>query len=156
MAQRSGSVISNIRISNHDILCPEIPSTDTVHAILGFEPYELLRQYKSLSRSTTIIVSTRMIRFARSGFRYPSLPKILGLLRKLSGEVVVMDVSRMTGQEIMPPRMNMMMLGCFFAKTNFLSFDLLMRTIKQSIYGTEDNLKDVIKGYEFVPRNSRT
>lgn len=156
MAQRYGSVISDIRISNHDILCPEIPSTDTVHAILGFEPYELLRQYKYLSRSTMILVNTRMIRFTGSGFRYPSLSKILDLLRRLSDEVVVIDVSRMARQETIPLRMNMIMLGCFFGKTDFLSLDVLMQTIKQSIYGTEDNLKAVRKGYEFILRNARS
>lgn len=148
MAQRSASIMSDIRISNRPIFCSEIPSGSVVHTILGFEPYEVLRVYRNISKRTTVILNTEKIPFTSRGFQYPSLSKILRIIKKLSSDVVELNASETSQQEGIQPRMNMIVLGFFTAKKGLFTLDTILKVVRESEHGTPENIKAIRKGYD--------
>lgn len=61
MAQRGGSVVSHVRISDSEIYSPLIPHGQA-DAIIGFEPGEALRCYPYLKKDGVIIISRKAVK----------------------------------------------------------------------------------------------
>ena len=72
MAQRGGSVISYVRISDSSIHSPLIPKGE-VDVLIAYEPLEALRYLDYLNEKSALIVNNNPIRTAN----YPELGEIL-------------------------------------------------------------------------------
>jgi indolepyruvate ferredoxin oxidoreductase beta subunit len=112
MAQRGGSVVSNIRIGS-ELHAPLIPEGEC-DIIVALEPSEALRNIKYLSESSLVILNTRkIIPFTVSINRsvYPELEIIIKKLNKVADTVITIDASQIAEEAGSPVSTNVAMLG---------------------------------------------
>jgi len=115
MAQRGGSVFSNIRLGGgaYAPLTPEGKGD----IIVALEPSEALRNISYLSRSGLVVLNTRRVIpftvfLGRS--RYPAMEEILAKLNEVTDRVVTLDAARMAGEAGSLQAANVVMLGALF------------------------------------------
>lgn len=115
MAQRGGSVFSNIRLGSgaYAPLTPE----GKCDVLIAVEPSEALRNIQYLSKSSLVVVNSRRIMpftvfLGQSG--YPSLEEILAKLNKVSERVVTLDATQLAGKAGSLQSVNVVMLGALF------------------------------------------
>ena len=115
MAQRGGSVFSNIRIGS-EVYAPLIPE-GRCDILIALEPSEAMRNIVYLSESSLVILNTRQVVpftvfLGKSG--YPSLDEIVGKLTKVSGRVIPLDAAQIAEEAGNPLSTNVVMLGALF------------------------------------------
>ncbi len=112
MAQRGGSVVAHLRISDQPIHSDLIPE-GTAEMILGMEPVESLRYLSYLRPGGTVLTSADPVVNIPD---YPGLPDILAKLRSLSGAVIV-DAESLAREAGLPKATNVVVVG---AASHFL------------------------------------
>jgi indolepyruvate ferredoxin oxidoreductase beta subunit len=115
MAQRGGSVVSNIRIGS-ELHAPLIPEGEC-DIIVALEPSEALRNIKYLSESSLAILNTRkIIPFTVSIDRsvYPELEIVIRKLNKVTNNVITIDASQIAEEAGSLLATNVVMLGALF------------------------------------------
>ncbi len=115
MAQRGGSVFSNIRIGS-EVYAPLI-SEGRCDILIAVEPSEAMRNIVYLSESSLVILNTRKVVpftvfLGKSG--YPSLDEIVRKLTKVSGRVIPLDAAQIAEEAGNPLSTNVVMLGALF------------------------------------------
>lgn len=115
MAQRGGSVFSNLRLGGggYAPLTPE----GRGDILLALEPSEALRNIQYLSRSSIVILNTNRILpptvfLGKSG--YPDIEEILDNLRSVSKKVVALDAAKLAREAGNIRTANVVMLGALF------------------------------------------
>ena len=115
MAQRGGSVFSNIRLGSgaYAPLTPE----GKCDVLIGLEPSEAIRNIHYLSKSSLVVVNSRKVTpftvfLGQSG--YPSLEEILDKLNKVSDRVVTLDATQLAEKAGSLQSANVVMLGALF------------------------------------------
>lgn len=113
-AQRGGSVLSHVRLGS-EVSSSLVPQ-GRCHIILGLEPGEALdTAAKFLLKDGLVIVNTVPILPARvkaGELTYPSLERILGLLKELTQNVIDLDATTLARKKAGSERaMNMVMTG---------------------------------------------
>ena len=112
MAQRGGSVVSNIRIGN-EIYAPLIPE-GRCNLMAAMEPSEALRNINFLAKSSLIVLNTKKIipyTIYNGESKYPSLEVILEKLSKVVKKVVIIDADQLALKAGSRQTANLVMLG---------------------------------------------
>ncbi len=115
MAQRGGSVFSNIRLGG-EAYAPMTPEGEC-DVLIAVEPSEALRNISYLSKSSIVVLNSRKVIpftvfLGRSG--YPELEEILTKLNQVSRRVVMLDAARIAEEAGSLQSTNVVMLGALF------------------------------------------
>ncbi len=115
MAQRGGSVVSNIRIGSefHAPLVPE----GRCDIMVVLEPSEALRKIKYLSGSSLVILNTRRIipfTVFIDKSTYPELEIVIKKLNEVADNVIAIDASQIAEESGSLLSTNIAMLGALF------------------------------------------
>ncbi len=115
MAQRGGTVLSNVRFG--DVYSPLIMERAS-DVLIGFEPIEALRYAKFVKPEGHILVNTFPIpspSFVLSKMNYPDISEILSSLKEYCSNVVQIDATKIALELKMPIIQNIVMLGVLSA-----------------------------------------
>lgn len=156
MAQRGGSVFSNIRLGSTAI-APMTPE-GKCDALIAVEPSEALRNIHYLARNSVVVLNTTEVMpftvyLGKSG--YPSHEAILVKLKEVTDRVIPLDASKIAKEAGSLQAANVVMMGALFG-TGLLP--ITIETAKAVIEArfparaAETNLKAFDMGYEYVQK----
>lgn len=116
MAQREGSVFSNLRLGGSSSLAPMTPE-GKCDVLLAVEPSEALRNIQYLGGNSVAVVNTvKVIPYTvflgKSG--YPGIERILEKLKEITPRVFTLDASVIARQAGSQQAVNVVMLGALF------------------------------------------
>jgi indolepyruvate ferredoxin oxidoreductase, beta subunit len=120
MAQRGGAVVSNVRIGEGVLASTVLEGQADV--LLGFEPLETVRNLKSASEKTLVIMNTQRIpptELAAKKTEYPSVEEVLAKIRLFTGEVIVIEAAELARKAGSRLTQNSVLLGALAAAKNF-------------------------------------
>jgi indolepyruvate ferredoxin oxidoreductase beta subunit len=157
MAQRGGSVFSNLRLGS-GIYAPLTPE-GKCDVMVAVEPSEALRNIQYLSKSSIVVLNTREVKpftvfLGSSG--YPTLEEILDKLNKASERVIALDATHLAREAGNLQTTNVVMLGALFG-TGLMPIKVV--TAKEVVKARvpakaiDVNLKAFDLGYEEVQKN---
>jgi len=157
MAQRGGSVFSNLRLGS-GLYAPLTPE-GKCDVMVAVEPSEALRNIQYLSRSSMVVLNTREVKpftvfLGSSG--YPALEEILDKLNKASERVIALDAARLAREAGNLQATNVVMLGALFG-TGLMP--IKVETAREMVQARvpakaiDVNLKAFDLGYEEVQKN---
>ncbi len=158
MAQRGGSVMSNIRIGE-DAFAPLTPETKC-DVLLAVEPSEVLHYLGYLNKDSLIIINTRKVvpyTVALGQSKYPDLDTIMDRVNATGVKAIQLDATKMASEAGDLRTANVVMLGALLgsgrvpikvetakaiigerfpakvAEMNYKAFDLGYELIKSSL-----------------------
>jgi indolepyruvate ferredoxin oxidoreductase beta subunit len=108
-SQRSGSVMSHLRISRESQYSPSIPN-GRADIILGMEPVETLRILQQFGNSDVIAITNSRLVYA-VGMEYPSLDKVAEAIKGLSARLWLIDATDEAAKLGDPVFANMILIG---------------------------------------------
>ena len=158
MAQRGGSVFSNIRIGDN-LYAPLTPQ-GKCDILIAVEPSEALRYIKDLSpHSLVIINTTRVLPFTVSIGRssYPELDAIISELKKLTNKVITLDATKIAEEAGNLLTTNTVMLGALFGSGRLpVKLDTMKELIRKRVpaKAIDANIKAFDLGYNYVLEQS--
>jgi indolepyruvate ferredoxin oxidoreductase beta subunit len=154
MAQRGGSVFSNIRLGG-DALAPMTPE-GRCDIIIAVEPSEALRNIQYLAKNGVVVLNTQKVLpftvfLGKSG--YPDIKEIEAGLSRVTKKIITLDASALAQQAGSLQSANVVMLGALYG-TGLVPMSVA--TAKAAILGRfkakvgEINVKAFDLGYEAV------
>jgi indolepyruvate ferredoxin oxidoreductase beta subunit len=154
MAQRGGSVFSNIRLGG-DALAPLTPE-GRCDVIIAVEPSEALRNIQYLAKNGVVVLNAQKVLpftvfLGRSG--YPDIKQIEAGLKKVTNRIITLDAAALAQQAGSLQSANVVMLGALYG-TGLVPMSV--ETAKAAILGRfkakvgEINVKAFDLGYEAV------
>lgn len=116
MAQRGGSVFSNLRLGGDSSLAPMTPE-GKCDILLAVEPSEALRNIQYLAENSVVVLNTvKVIPYTvflgKSG--YPGVETIIEKLRRISPRVITLDASVIAQKAGSLQAANVVMLGALY------------------------------------------
>jgi indolepyruvate ferredoxin oxidoreductase beta subunit len=156
MAQRGGSVFSNIRLGG-DALSPLTPE-GRCDVIIAVEPSEALRNIQYLARDGVVVLNSQTVLpftvfLGKSG--YPTIKEIEKGLKKVTDRIITLDAAALAQQAGSLQSANVVMLGALYG-TGLVPMSV--ETAKAAILGRfkakvgEINVKAFDMGYETVQK----
>jgi indolepyruvate ferredoxin oxidoreductase beta subunit len=156
MAQRGGSVFSNIRLGG-SALAPMTPE-GKVDVIIAVEPSEALRNIQYLAKGGVVVLNSRTVLpftvfLGKSG--YPGLKEIQAGLGKVTDKIITLDASELAQSAGSLQSANVVMLGALYG-TGLVPMSV--ETAKTAILGRfkakvgEINIKAFDLGYDAVQK----
>ena len=154
MAQRGGSVFSNLRLGS-SVYAPLTPE-GSCDILLAVEPSEALRNIHYLSKSSIVILNTTKVLpftvfLGKSG--YPTIEEILDKLNTCSEKVIALDASWIAQEAGNIQTTNVVMMGALFG-TGLLPVpvDIAKDVIRNRVpaRAIDANMKAFDMGYEEV------
>jgi indolepyruvate ferredoxin oxidoreductase, beta subunit len=156
MAQRGGSVFSNIRLGG-DALAPLTPE-GKVDVIIAVEPSEALRNIQYLVKGGVVVLNSRTVLpftvfLGKSG--YPSPKEIQAGLSKVTDKIITLDATAIAQAAGSLQAANVVMLGALYG-TGLMPMSV--ETAKTAILGRfkgkagETNIRAFDLGYEEVAK----
>jgi indolepyruvate ferredoxin oxidoreductase beta subunit len=112
MAQRGGAVVSTVRIGEGALSSTVLDGQADV--LLGFEPFETLRNLKCASEKTLVMMSTERIpptELAAKNVTYPSIEKLVEKVRIFTCHVLLVDAPRLAKKAGSSLAQNVVLLG---------------------------------------------
>jgi len=112
MAQRGGAVVSTVRIGEDALSSTVLDGRADV--LLGFEPFETLRNLKYASEKTLVLMSTERIpptELAAKNVKYPSIEKLVEKLRIFTCHVFLVDAPQLAKKAGSSLAQNVVLLG---------------------------------------------
>jgi indolepyruvate ferredoxin oxidoreductase beta subunit len=154
MAQRGGSVFSNLRLGG-EAIAPMTPE-GKCDVLIAVEPSEALRNIQYLAKNSVVVLNTTTVLpytvyLGKSG--YPSQEEIVEKLRKVTERIITLDASKLAKEAGSLQAANVVMLGALFG-TGLLP--VKEETAKAAILARfkgkvgEINTKAFDLGYEYV------
>lgn len=133
MAQRGGSVFSNLRLGS-DAYAPLTPE-GKCDVLIAVEPSEALRNMHYLTKDSVVVMNTREVKpftvyLGKSG--YPSREAMIKKLNEVAGKVITLDATELAQQAGSAQSANVVMLGALYG-TGLMPID-------------DKSMKDVILG----------
>jgi len=115
MAQRGGSVFSNLRLGG-DVVAPMTPE-GKCDVIIAVEPSEALRNIQYLAKNSVVVLNTTTVLpytvyLGKSG--YPKQEQIVDKLHEVTDRVITLDASGIARQAGSLQAANVVMLGALF------------------------------------------
>lgn len=115
MAQRGGSVFSNLRLGG-DVIAPMTPE-GKVDVLVAVEPSEALRNIHFLARNSVVVLNTTTVMpytvyLGQSG--YPTSDEIVNQIKTVTDRVITMDASGIAKEAGSLQAANVVMLGALF------------------------------------------
>jgi indolepyruvate ferredoxin oxidoreductase, beta subunit len=156
MAQRGGSVFSNLRLGG-DVIAPMTPD-GKVDVMVAVEPSEAIRNIQYLAKNSVVVLNTTTVMpytvyLGQSG--YPTSEQIVGALKKVTGRIITMDATGLAKQAGSAQATNVVMLGALFG-SGLMPMD--QENAKAAILGRfkakvgEINIKAFDLGFEYVKK----
>ncbi len=156
MAQRGGSVFSNLRLGG-DVIAPMTPE-GKCDVLIAVEPSEALRNIQYLAKNSVVVLNTTTVLpytvyLGSSG--YPESKDIVDRLHEVTDRVITLDASGMAKQAGSLQAANVVMLGALFG-TGLMP--ITEETAKEAILSRfkakvgEINIKAFDLGYEAVQK----
>jgi indolepyruvate ferredoxin oxidoreductase beta subunit len=154
MAQRGGSVFSNIRLGT-DVEAP-MTADGKCDILVAVEPSEGLRNIQYLNKSSTVVLNTRKVIPAAVSIGKSTYPEIEVIKEKLEGvgcKVITVDAVELAEKAGNRQATNVVMLGTLFGSGKM---PISLETIKEVVRGRvpakaiDVNLKAFDMGYEAV------
>ncbi len=130
-AQRGGSVLSHVRISENEIFSPLVPQGQA-DVLLGFEPLEALRYINMLNKQGQFIINTAPIPTILANLKvdeYPSQDQMIAEIKEkgLNGYFVNATQAAKDLRNVLLT--NVVMLGTFTAITDVVSADAVLNKV---------------------------
>lgn len=135
MAQRGGSVVTHVRLSDSVIYSPLIP-WGTADVMIAFEPLEALRYLKYINENTALIVNSNPVKIAD----YPDVGEILAEIEKY-GNPVILDALKLAEEAGNTLTQNTVILG---AASRYIPVkkEIIKETIRETVKkAVDENLK---------------
>ena len=157
MAQRGGTVITEVKIGNAESPLIEKNSADM---ILSFEPAELLRVLDKINRETYVITSTtEIIPFTVSlGIsEYPDLDQLFSQLNKKINHLYQINAVKLAEEAGHIITANIVLLGIASSVDGFpVKKEAILESIGKNVPASslEMNLRAFQKGYDYYPATS--
>jgi indolepyruvate ferredoxin oxidoreductase beta subunit len=156
MAQRGGSVFSNLRLGG-DTIAPMTPE-GKCDVLIAVEPSEALRNINYLAKNSVVVLNTTtvlpyMVYLGKSG--YPTQEQIMDKLKKVTDRIITLDASGLAKEAGSLQAANVVMLGALFG-TGLLP--IKEETAKEAILARfkarvgEINIKAFDLGYAYVQK----
>jgi indolepyruvate ferredoxin oxidoreductase beta subunit len=156
MAQRGGSVFSNLRLGG-DVIAPMTPE-GKCDVLIAVEPSEALRNIQYLAKNSVVVLNTTTVLpytvyLGASG--YPTQEEIINKLKKVTDRIITLDASTLAKEAGSLQATNVVMLGALFGTGLMPVKD---ETAKEAILGRfkakvgEMNIKAFDLGYELVKK----
>jgi len=159
MAQRGGSVISNIRIGKK-VLAPTVLEGNA-DVLLGFEPLETMRNLKYTSEKTLTLMNNEPVPspgLTTKMMSYPSLDEITEKIRGFTKNVVIVDAAKLAEEAGSVLTRNVVLIGGLAAtgKTP-VKTESLKQAIRELVPAKylEMNMKAFELGYEHVQKKTK-
>lgn len=134
MAQRGGCVVSHVRIGDAGA-APVIP-VKGADVIIGFEPYEAVRNFPYLKPGGAAIVAAKAIKPVTASLQAGSddLPRMLAFLTAHIDRLILVDSDKLCLEADNFKALNVIMLGIAIREGYFaFSADSILQTIKQNL-----------------------
>lgn len=156
-SQRGGSVVGHLRIGP-DVFSPMIPSSKA-NILICLEPGEGLRAaIRYMAPQASVIINKRFLPSTSINLGQcacPRIRKIVELIEKLGGKVLLLDASLIAEELGDPIMMNIVMLGAL-ASTGWLRVQTLKELVSEHVPEKvlEPNLKAFEAGYAEAARQA--
>jgi indolepyruvate ferredoxin oxidoreductase beta subunit len=156
MAQRGGSVFSNLRLGGN-IIAPMTPE-GKCDVLIAVEPSEALRNIQYLAKNSVVVLNTTTVMpytIYLGQSSYPTPEQIIGKLKKVTDRIITLDASGLAKQAGSGQAANVVMLGALFG-TGLMP--IKEETAKEAILTRfkakvgEINIKAFDLGYEQVKK----
>lgn len=154
MAQRGGAVVTTVRIGDNVLASTVLEGQADV--LLGFEPFETVRNLKYVSGKTLVIMNTEKIpptELAVKNVKYPGLDQIVQKVHLFTEKVVLIDAAQLAKKAGSSLTQNVVLLGAL-AGTDTLPVkkQSLIEAVRELVptKHVEINLKAFELGYESV------
>ena len=154
MAQRGGAVVTTVRIGDN-VLAPTVLEGQA-DVLLGFEPFETVRNLKYVSGKTLVIMNTEKIpptELAAKNVKYPGLDQIVQKVHLFTEKIVLIDAAQLAKKAGSSLTQNVVLLGAL-AGTGMLPVkkQSLIEAVRELVPAkhVEINLKAFELGYESV------
>jgi indolepyruvate ferredoxin oxidoreductase beta subunit len=112
MAQRGGAVVSNVRIGEGALASTVLEGQADV--LLGFEPLETVRNLRSASEKTLVIMNTQRIpptELASKGTAYPTVEEVLAKIHVFTSRVIAVEAAKLARKAGSRLTQNSVLLG---------------------------------------------
>lgn len=160
MAQRGGSVYSNIRLGSGAQASMTLEGQCDV--LVAVEPSEALRHLNFLSKDSLVIINSQEVLpftvfLGRSG--YPELDEIIARVKKVTDKVVVLDAAQLALDAGSQQSTNVVMLGALFGSGRLpIREETAKEAIKERFNAkvAEINIKAFDMGYDMVKQSLKT
>jgi len=156
MAQRGGAVTSSVRIGEN-VLSPTVLDGQA-DVLLGFEPLETVRNLKSASGKTLVILSDECIpptELSAKNVAYPAMDKIVEKIRRFSEKITVVETERLAGEAGSILTQNIVLIGALAATGKVpVRIESLKEALRELVPAkhVEMNLKAFELGYEYMKK----
>ncbi len=158
MAQRGGAVTSNVRIGAK-VSSPTVLEGQA-DVLLGFEPLETVRNLKSASEKTLVIMSDERIppaELAAKNIEYPSMDEILTKIHRFTKKIIVVETEKLAEKAGSIVTRNIVLLGVLAATGRLpVKPESLRNALRELVPAkhVEMNLKAFKLGYEYVGKKA--
>jgi indolepyruvate ferredoxin oxidoreductase, beta subunit len=145
MAQRGGSVFSNIRLGT-DVEAP-MTADGKCDVLIGIEPSEALRNIQYLNKNSIVVLNIRKVIPATVSMGksiYPQIEQIKSKLQEAAGKVIPLDAVELAEKAGNRQTANVVMIGALFGcASNPIKIETVKECIKERVpaKALETNLK---------------
>ncbi|HSW58019.1 MAG TPA: indolepyruvate ferredoxin oxidoreductase subunit beta [Dehalococcoidales bacterium] len=156
MAQRGGSVFSNIRLGT-DIESP-MTAEGKCDILIAVEPSEALRNIQFLSKNTTVVLNIRKVipyTVSLGQSTYPEIDQIVAKLKSVANKVIALDAVEYAEKAGNRQSTNVVMIGALFGSGKI---PISPETMKEHIAtkfagkGADVNIKAFDLGYDIIKK----
>lgn len=158
MAQRGGAVVSTVRIGEK-VFAPTVLDGQA-DVLLGFEPFETLRNLNFASEKTLVIMSKEKIpppELTAKMMPYPSLKEVEEKIRIFTKNLIIVDAAKLAKEAGSSLAQNVILLGALAATEKVpIKTESLLDAIRELIPAKylDINVKAFKLGYEFVKKTA--
>jgi len=135
MAQRGGAVVSNVRIGEGVYASTVLEGQADV--LVGFEPPETIRNLKTASQKTTVIMNTQRIppvELATKGTAYPTDEEVVAKIHMFTNRLIVVEAAALARKAGSRLAQNSVMLGALAAAEGFpVSAESLVEVLRELV-----------------------
>jgi indolepyruvate ferredoxin oxidoreductase, beta subunit len=145
MAQRGGSVFSNIRLGS-DVESP-MTAEGKCDILIGVEPSEALRNIQYINKKSVVILNIRKVipsTVSMGKCTYPEIDQIKAKLQAIAGRVITLDAVELAEKAGNRQTTNVVMIGALFGCENIpIKLETVKECIKERVpaKALETNLK---------------
>jgi len=157
MAQRGGSVFSNIRLGE-DVYSP-MTADGKCDILVSLEPSEALRNIQYLNKDSIVIMNSRKVIPATVSMgksTYPEMEQIESKLKSVISKLIVLDAVEIAEKAGNRQASNVVMLGALFGSGKVpISSETIKDSIRERVpaKAAEVNLKAFDAGYEMIKKS---
>jgi indolepyruvate ferredoxin oxidoreductase, beta subunit len=157
MAQRGGSVFSNIRLGD-EVYSPMTPD-GKCDVLISLEPSEALRNIQYLNSRSIVIMNNRKVIPATVSMgksSYPEIEQIVNKLESIAARVLSLDAVEVAEKAGNRQSSNVVMLGALFGSGKMpIKIETVKEAIKERVpaKASEVNLKAFDMGYDLTKQS---